>query len=167
VNDSLLTNGLPENYRDQAFYFIQRLHTQGLITRGVNAIRSNGLHPSFPYINDTVVDFVNSMPFEWKMSWITEDEPINLHTIRHTDIARHFVKPKYMLKKLAEKYLHNDIIYREKVGFPVPFDLWLKDLNSWDFDQEVFMNNDLRGLSGWKKFMLINLDTFVKAFRSY
>jgi len=165
VNDSLFTNRLPLEHRDQAFYFIQRLHTQGLITRGVNAMRYNGLHPSFPYINDTIVDFVNSMPFEWKLAWTTEDRPKNIHTIPHKDIADRFIQPKYILKKLAEKYLPKEIIYRPKVGFPVPFDEWLKDINTWDFDPEVFINNDLTGLSGWKKFMLINLDTFVKAFR--
>lgn len=34
---------------------------------------------------------------------------------------------KYLLKKVAEKYLPNDIIYRRKQGFSVPLDFWFKE----------------------------------------
>ena len=34
---------------------------------------------------------------------------------------------KYLLKKLAEKYLPREIIYRKKQGFPVPIAVWFRD----------------------------------------
>lgn len=34
---------------------------------------------------------------------------------------------KYLLKKIAEKYLPNDIIYRKKIGFGAPTDRWFQD----------------------------------------
>ena len=66
-----------------------------------------------------------------------------------------------ILKKVAEKYLDHKIIYRPKKGFPVPFENWLKDLNEWELDKTVFKQNDISSYSGWKKFMLINLDKFI------
>jgi asparagine synthase (glutamine-hydrolysing) len=33
---------------------------------------------------------------------------------------------KYILKKVAEKYLPKDLIYRQKMGFPVPLASWLR-----------------------------------------
>ena len=67
----------------------------------------------------------------------------------------------------AEKYCPFDIIYRPKKGFPVPFEKWFHDLNEWDLDSEVFISKDIRGYSGWKKFMLINLDCFIKMFNPF
>ena len=34
---------------------------------------------------------------------------------------------KLLVKKVAEKFLPHDIVHRPKMGFPVPFDRWLKD----------------------------------------
>lgn len=34
---------------------------------------------------------------------------------------------KLLVKKVAEKYLPHDIVHRPKMGFPVPFDRWLKE----------------------------------------
>jgi len=65
------------------------------------------------------------------------------------------------------RVLPHDIIYRPKYGFPVPFKLWMEDIQEWDLDQEIFCGTDISGFTGWKKFMLINLDAFVKAFKKY
>ncbi|MBI5740392.1 MAG: asparagine synthase (glutamine-hydrolyzing) [Nitrospirae bacterium] len=35
--------------------------------------------------------------------------------------------PKYILKKLSEKYFGRDFVYRKKIGFTLPVVLWLKD----------------------------------------
>lgn len=167
INDPTIQYGMPEELNNRTLYYIQKLHTPGLITRGVNAIKYSHLMPSFPYIHPIIVDFVNSMPFEWKLPWVTDETPVNIHTIPYKDIADNFTEPKYILKKLAEKYLPHDIVYRKKVAFPVSFNKWLKNLNNWGFDPDVFISNDLKGLNGWKKFMLINLDTFIKVFKEF
>lgn len=36
-------------------------------------------------------------------------------------------RPKYMLKKVAEKYVPHDLIYREKQGFAIPVGDWLRN----------------------------------------
>jgi asparagine synthase (glutamine-hydrolysing) len=36
--------------------------------------------------------------------------------------------PKYILKKVAQNYLPNEIIFRRKVGFPVPLTNWFPNL---------------------------------------
>ena len=68
---------------------------------------------------------------------------------------------------MAEEYLPREIIYRKKVGFPVPFELWFQNDKIWDLDEHVFRTKDISNLSGWKKFMVINLDTFIKIFNAY
>lgn len=42
---------------------------------------------------------------------------------------------KYILKKIAEKYLPREIVYRKKAGFPTPIGIWFrKELKNWVFD---------------------------------
>jgi asparagine synthase (glutamine-hydrolysing) len=65
---------------------------------------------------------------------------------------------KYIVKKIAEKYLDRDIIYRRKVGFTVPVSRWLREdlkdlmmeniLRADSFSREYFMADELEKLIG-------------------
>jgi len=160
----LTLEDFPVRLEDAALYITQRLHTPGLITRGLNAITYNGLEGCFPFLDDKLVELVNSLPFEYKVCWKDEESRINAKGLNFREISENYDIPKYILKKTAEKYLPEEIIYRKKYGFPVPFESWMKGINSWDLSRKVFVTNDISSLSGWKKFMLINLDLFVKEF---
>lgn len=161
------TTKLDADMRYWSFYFIQKLHTPGLITRGANAMRFNGYELAFPYIDEELVNYANSLPFEFKLKWNSTEDQRKAQDTYFRDISENYDTPKYILKKVAEKYINHGIIYRPKKGFPVPFEKWLSDLKTWDFDNEYFKHNDISKFSGWKKFMLINLDTFIKIFKKY
>ena len=146
-------------------YFTQKVHTVGLITRGANAMRFNGLDIGFPYINRELVDYVNALPFDYKVRWKSDADKKKANNVNFREVSEKYDIPKYILKKIAEKYLPEKIIYRPKYGFPVPFDKWFSDLKEWPLDEKVFKSGDIGKFSGWKKFMLINLDTFIKEFK--
>jgi len=154
----------PCSIEDAAIYLTQKLHTPGLITRGLNAIKFNNLEGGFPYIDNDLVYYVNGLPFDFKIRWKNENSAKEAMGKRFQEISEEFDIPKFILKKIAENYLPDEIVYRKKYGFPVPFDLWLYDTKEWDFDNSVFLKNNISQLSGWKKFMLINLDFFIKTF---
>lgn len=158
---------LDNDIRNWAFYFIQKLHTPGLITRGANALIYHGFPPGFPFIDNDLVNYVNSLPFEYKIAWKSDHDFKMARNKYFRVVSEKYDIPKYILKKVAEKYLNHKIIYRRKKGFPVPFDKWFSDLNKWDFDNELFVSNNISKYNGWKKFMLINLDAFVKEFAKY
>jgi asparagine synthetase B (glutamine-hydrolysing) len=80
--------------------FILRIHTPGLISRARNACYAAGMDVRFPYLEGDLAQYM------WSC-------------------RREFKKEKNTLKKLAEKYLPHEIIYRGKIGFPVPLDEWL------------------------------------------
>ncbi|MFX1392825.1 MAG: asparagine synthase-related protein [Promethearchaeota archaeon] len=160
-------NELPENIKNYIPYFTQKVHTIGLITRGINAMRYNGFSPGFPFINMDLVNFVNSLPFKFKLKWKSKDSKQKAQGLNFRDISENLDIPKFILKKLAEKYLPNKIIYRPKYGFPVPFDFWFEELKDWDLDEEIFITNDISNLSGWKKFMIINLNAFFNEFKKH
>lgn len=158
---------MPQDIRNKIFYFTQKIHTPGLIIRGANAMRFNNLETGFPYIDRELVDFVNSLPFEYKVHWKSKKHEKEAKSMNFRDISEKMDVPKYILKKIAEKYLPYKIIYRKKYGFPVPFEKWLKNLKKWPLNQEIFKTTDISTFSGWKKFMIINLNSFIEEFNQY
>lgn len=158
---------MPEDIENKVFYFIQKVHTPGLIIRGANAMRFNDLKLGFPYIDVELVDFVNSLPFGYKLHWKSRKHEKEARSMYFRDISERMDVTKYILKKIAEKYLPHRIIYRKKYAFPVPFKKWFDNLKEWPLDQEIFKTNDISQFNGWKKFMIINLDTFIKEFKKY
>ena len=51
---------------------------------------------------------------------------------------------KYLLKKLAEKYLPREIIYRSKQGFGIPFDKWVANPSMQTFIRETLLSEKAR-----------------------
>jgi len=161
-----LLDDAPDDICDKMFYFIQRIHTVGLHARGANAMRFNGLPLGFPYIDPCLVDYVNALPFDYKVHWKSFKDELDAQKMYFRDVSEEKDIPKYILKKLAELYIPRELIYRRKCAFPVPFDAWFHDTESWPLDTTVFKTTDISGLSGWKKFMIINLNTFLEEFKN-
>jgi len=157
----------PQDPRDQMFYFIQRLHTPGLIERARNALSFNGMAGGFPFIDEPLVNYVNSLPFDFKVHWNRGVDVEQMRAMDYKTVSEVYDTPKYILKKLAERYLPSDIIYRKKYGFPVPFDSWFADVADLHLDDRVFLADDVSQLSGWKKFMVWNLNSFISVFNTY
>ncbi len=65
-----------------------------------------GVETRVPYLDTELVAFANSMPVGLKMKGNTT---------------------KYLLKKVAEKYLPSEVIYRPKTGFGAPVRQWIKN----------------------------------------
>lgn len=164
INYFMKKDEIPVENENKAFYFIQKFHTPGLIIRGVNAVRFNGLDIGFPYIDKELVEYINSLPFDYKVHWKSRDSEKRAKNMHFREISENLDIPKYILKKLAKKYLPKKIIYRRKYGFPVPFEKWFKELDEWPLNKRIFKNSDISYFSGWKKFMLINLNTFFEIF---
>jgi asparagine synthase (glutamine-hydrolysing) len=68
------------------------------------ASMANGLEVRSPLLDRDVVDFVCRMPMEYKLRGL---------------------RTKFILKKIAEKYLPRNVVYRKKKGFGVPLAKWL------------------------------------------
>ncbi|MDD2665861.1 MAG: asparagine synthase C-terminal domain-containing protein [Methanocellales archaeon] len=173
VNDFQLLNSfldereMPEDIRDKVFYFIQKVHTPGLIIRGANAMRFNDIDMGFPYTDIELVNFVNSLPFDFKVNWKSEKHKKAAKEIYFRDISEKMDIPKYILKKLAERYIPHNVVYRPKYASPLPFDKWFRDLNKWDLDENIFKTKNISAFNGRKKFMIVNPNIFIEVFRKY
>jgi asparagine synthase (glutamine-hydrolysing) len=96
--------------KDLKYYLVPILRRTDRMTMGV------GLEMRVPYLDNRLVDFAINLPLKYKNS---------------------FFKTKYLLKKVAERYLPKDIIYRKKMGFGIPTERWLGD-ESLDFKKVMY-----------------------------
>ena len=101
------------------------------------------------------------------------------NTLSPRDYSEVYDIPKYPLKKVAEEFIPKEIIYRKKMGFPVPLNDWFNELlTELDLTSKVFKGilssdksresflSDLRKESrfGQSLWMLLNLQKFYKQY---
>ncbi len=75
------------------------------LVKGDRATMATSLEMRNPLLDKTLAEFIFSLEGEWKIRRGTQ---------------------KYILKKLAEKYLDKDIIYKKKSGFWLPIAQWIR-----------------------------------------
>ena len=80
----------------------------------------NSVETRVPYLDVRVVDFAASLPVDLKFK---------------------NGQAKYILKKVADKYLDKDIIYRKKTGFGAPLRQWI--LNDFQHLFDRYLNKDI------------------------
>ncbi len=85
-----------------------------------------GVELRIPFVDSRIVDFATNLPLKYKTS---------------------FFKTKYLVKKVAERYLPKCVVYRRKLGFGIPTEKWLGDKNL-DFKKVMF--------SEWEKIYGLN-----------
>jgi asparagine synthase (glutamine-hydrolysing) len=110
---------LEENFeREMSSYILKDLkyYLVPLLRRADRMAMGVGLEMRVPYLDNKLVDFAINIPLKYKVR---------------------FFKTKYLLKKVAERYLPKDIIYRKKMGFGIPTEKWLGD-ESLDFKKIMY-----------------------------
>jgi len=157
----------PKEHDNQIFYFLQRIHGRGLYERFDNTFKFTGIPGAFPFLDDSLSDFVNSLPFDYKVRWKDGIDLAEASKLPFRQISENYDIPKYILKLVAEKYLPKDIVYRNKIAFPVPYENWFAGDNDITLNSDIFKIRDLSSLSGWKKFMLLNVNRLFEIFNEY
>ncbi len=156
---------MPDDIRNIMLHFIQSLHTRGLVDRGANALSFCGFENGFVFLDSALIDFVNSLPFDYK---VCANIPVPQYIKDYKYFSDKYCIAKFLLKYIAKSYLPESIINRVKKGFPVPFALWDKKKPfTMDLHTQIFKSNDLSCFTAWEKFMIYNLNTFVEVFDKY
>ena len=93
---------------------------------------AHSLEGRFPFLDHDLVEFANSIPLKYKIKG---------------------GNGKYILKKVASKYLSKEIIYRKKQSFSVPFNLYFKK-GLKDFAYDNIFN--FKGMDYYDKNIMMN-----------
>ncbi|MBF0522472.1 MAG: asparagine synthase (glutamine-hydrolyzing) [Candidatus Omnitrophica bacterium] len=114
-----------KNLVDKALEFYGNLFLQDQILVKVDRLSMmHSLEVRAPFLDVDLVDCVRTIPSTFKLKG------------EHS---------KYILKKMAERYLPKNIVWRKKVGFSAPLSRWFSD-NSLEFKAAPYWNDNARNL---------------------
>jgi len=120
--DNILNNEFSQyNNEENVFRFFHNYHIQGLLQRLDTCTMRSSIESRPPFLDHVLVDFVyREIPFELKLKWknnIMRNQATKLFSKNYSE---QYDIPKYILKSIAKNYLPESIVYRKKMGFPVP-----------------------------------------------
>ena len=107
-------------------YYFQITHLQGLLRRLDNSTMMCSVEARVPFVDHRLVEMMSGASFDWRM-------------------GSSFKEP---LKRLFKNELHNDIINRKKIGFPVPLENIFREQ----------LDNQTTPMDAWLDFNLNNLE---------
>jgi len=170
-----------ESYTNKIMYAFEKIHLLGLLHRVDTATMAASVEARVPFVDHRLVEFAFTVPLKYKLKW-KKERP---ETLMSDLISEEYDEPKYILKKTFEEMLPKEVLYRKKMGFPVPLNRWFGgEFN--DFAKEILLSkvaksrrlyntdNIVRWLKSerlskdhgfaMKIWMLINIELFIRKY---
>lgn len=160
------------------FRFFHEYHIKGLLQRLDATTMCQSVEGRVPFLDYELVEFAyKNVPYELKLKWYSASSEQEAKNLSVNEISEKLDIPKYLIKKLSEQYLPHDIIYRKKMGFPVPLSNWYSKLSDlaeiYLSDAKWLKPNVYKNLveklshdsrSGQLLWMFINLELFIQQY---
>lgn len=174
-----------ESYYNKLMYTFEKIHIVGLLHRVDMTTMAASAEARVPFVDHRLVEFAFTIPLKYKLKWNSKKSKDESKILMSDKISEAYDTPKYILKKSFEDTLPNEVLYRKKMGFPVPLNNWFGgDFNK--YAQEVLLSKEARergiynidNIDKWlnsdklsqnhsfamKIWMLINIELFIKAY---
>jgi asparagine synthase (glutamine-hydrolysing) len=119
-----LFDNCPRDFYNKISYVFLKLHLPGLLLRSDVSSMANAIESRVPFLDHNLVQSVYSLPFDYKNKF--KDLPSFKESVglSSKEISEKYDIPKHMLKEIAKDSLPEEIIKREKQGFPLPLNKW-------------------------------------------
>lgn len=174
-----------ESYYNKLMYVFEKIHILGLLQRVDTATMATSVEARVPFIDHRLVEFAFTIPLKYKLKWNKKQDKKKSKTLVSDDISEVYDIPKYILKKAYEDIIPEKVLYRKKVGFPVPLNSWFGgDFNEYAKNILLSKEAQKRGIYNienirkclnsnklrqdhsfaMKIWMLINLEIFCKKY---
>ncbi len=162
----------------------QNNHLQCLLDRLDVMTMANSIEARVPFLDHSIIEFINSVPFKYKIKWKSNfHKIISLFSSSSLYTEKNDIN-KYLLRKCAKKYLPLNAAKEKKLGFPLPMNDWMKDdkikdilLDDRSINRNLFKKkeveklfnfknniNDPYDFSGKKIWMLTNIEIWMRSF---
>jgi len=112
-------------YIDKMAYTFLKVHQPGVLQHNDITSMASGVELRVPFLDHRLVEFAMTVPEKYKLKWKTSRSMRDSINLMSNDISEKYDIPKYLLKKSFEREIPEDVLYRNKVGFPVPLHLWI------------------------------------------
>jgi asparagine synthase (glutamine-hydrolysing) len=131
------------NMYDKYLWIFENMHLLGLLMRVDATTMATAVEARVPFVDFKLVEFVNSMPFKYKIKWRSKQHEYIASMLNSDEISEKFDIPKYILKEAFKDKLPQQIIERKKVGFPVPVHKWFGGGFN-EFAKEILLDSKTR-----------------------
>lgn len=173
-----------DSYYNKMMYAFEKVHLLGLLQRVDMTTMASSVEARVPFVDHRLVEFAFTIPLKYKLKWKSEGFNAS-KTLLSDEISEVYDTPKYILKKAYEGTIPDEVLYRKKMGFPVPLDNWFggtfgklardillsknaldrglysrEGLNNWLNDPELLTDHS----KAMKIWMLINVEIFCKQY---
>lgn len=117
-----------QDYVHQSMYLEAKTFLHGLLIVEDKLSMAHGMETRVPFLDNDLVDFVQKLPLQYKISNLENVTKINENDLGAKHLS-HFQKSsdgKNLLRKVMARYLPANITTREKQGFSAPDASWFK-----------------------------------------
>ncbi|MTI29644.1 asparagine synthase (glutamine-hydrolyzing), partial [Xanthovirga aplysinae] len=108
------------NSYDKYMWIFEKLHIVGLLQRVDMTTMATSVEARVPFVDHRLVEFALSIPVKYKLKWKSMLHEIIGSKYNSDQISEVYDDPKFILKKAFEDELPYDVVWRKKMGFPVP-----------------------------------------------
>lgn len=128
--DSFIQSKFAEKRNEEnVFRFFHQQHVQGLLQRVDTTTMLASVEARVPFLDHQLIEFVyRNIPYGLKLHWNQGVTSVEGTSTQYSEVLD---TPKYLLKKVALQYLPETVVTRKKVGFPVPLNHWVTNLEEY------------------------------------
>lgn len=132
-----------ESYYNKLMYAFEKVHIVGLLHRVDTTTMATSVEARVPFVDHRLVEFAFTIPLKYKLKWNSEQDEEKSKTLMSDKISEVYDTPKYILKKAYEDMIPNEVLYRKKMGFPVPLNNWFGGHFN-DYAKEILLSKVAR-----------------------
>ncbi len=128
-----------ESYENKMMYVFEKIHLVGLLQRVDASTMAASVEARVPFVDHRLVEFAFTVPLHYKLKWQSNEKKYAARLLMSDEISEKNDIPKYLLKKAYEDVIPDEILYRKKMGFPVPLNNWFGGAFN-DYAQKVLLS---------------------------
>ncbi|MFC1605843.1 asparagine synthase (glutamine-hydrolyzing) [Pseudomonadota bacterium] len=132
-----------ESYFNRMTWALIRIHVVGLLHRVDITTMASSVEARVPFLDHRLVEFALTIPEKYKVKWKGEKEKHSARTLTAEQVSEIYDTPKYILKRAYEDTIPKEVLYRRKMGFPVPLDKWFGS-SLRDFASDTLLSHSAR-----------------------
>ena len=163
---------------ENVFRFFHNYHVKGLLQRVDMTTMQTSVEARVPFLDHELIEFVyKNIPYDLKLKWKDKEAKQKAKSLNASEYSEDLDTPKYLLRKIAYKYLPSEIVNRKKVGFPVPLTEWFSNLEELALEllpnstwlkngvySELIAKSKNEARAGQVLWMFINIELFRKKY---
>ncbi len=140
------------NIYDKYMWIFEKIHLVGLLQRVDMTTMATSVEARVPFVDHRLVEFAFTIPIKYKLKWRSQTDKATACSYNSDQISEKYDIPKYILKKTFENDLPKEVVWRKKMGFPVPVHKWLGD-DFNDFAKEILLDKRAQNRNFYNKNM--------------